>query len=164
MNRAQLLGHVGSAPEVRYTGAGMAVGNFRMATNERWKDKAGEEQERTEWHSVVVWGKLAELVGENVPKGCEVFVEGRIQTREWTDKENIKRYTVEIVAENLRWFGKRERAGAAPAPTDAHAPPAGRKQGDAPEFRGGMGPARGEPSPESFGPPPAGPSGEDIPF
>lgn len=111
VNKVMLLGRLGVDPEVRFTPGGQAVANFRMATNETWNDKNGQRQERTEWHRIVVWGKLAELCGQYLAKGRQCFVEGRLQTREWTDKENRKNYTTEIVASNVTFLGAREGQG-----------------------------------------------------
>lgn len=105
VNKVILIGRLGSDPEVRYTTNGGAVANFNMATNDSWVDKAGQKQERTEWHRVVVWGKLGELCGQYLSKGRQAFVEGRLQTRDWTDKEGVKRYTTEIVAQNIQFLG-----------------------------------------------------------
>jgi len=113
VNKVILIGRLGSDPEVRYTSNGGAVANFNMATNESWTDKAGQKQERTEWHRIVVWGKLGELCGQYLSKGRQAFIEGRLQTREWQDKEGGKRYTTEIVAQNIQFLGgQSERAGA----------------------------------------------------
>lgn len=109
VNKVMLIGRLGSDPEVRYTTSGGAVANFSVATNESWNDKAGQKQERTEWHKVVVWGKLAEICGQYLTKGRQAFVEGRLQTREWTDKEGGKRYTTEIVAQNVQFLGGGEK-------------------------------------------------------
>lgn len=98
VNKVILVGNLGKDPEVRYTPGGQAVANFTIATNENWTDKQGQKQERTEWHRIVVWGKAAELCGEYLSKGRQVYVEGRLQTREWTNKEGAKQYTTEVVA------------------------------------------------------------------
>lgn len=98
INKVILIGNLGRDPEVRYTPSGQAVANFTVATNEAWTDKAGQKQERTEWHRVVVWGKAAENCGEYLSKGRQVYVEGRLQTREWTNKEGAKQFTTEVVA------------------------------------------------------------------
>jgi single-strand DNA-binding protein len=98
VNKVILIGNLGRDPEVRYTPSGQAVANFTVATNEAWTDKAGQKQERTEWHRVVVWGKAAENCGEYLSKGRQVYVEGRLQTREWTNKEGAKQFTTEVVA------------------------------------------------------------------
>jgi len=126
VNKVFIIGRLGTDPEVRYTTNGGAVANFNMATNESWTDKAGQKQERTEWHRIVVWGKLGELCGQYLSKGRQAFIEGRLQTREWTDKEGGKRYTTEIVAQNVQFLGgPNERAGAgasAGAPSDFSQP------------------------------------------
>ena len=101
VNKAIVVGNLGADPEVRYTQGGQAVANFRMATTDNWTDKSGQKQERTEWHRIVAWGKTAELCGEYLTKGRQVYIEGRLQTREWTDKENHKNYTTEIVADKV---------------------------------------------------------------
>src|ERR1700736_3011221 len=98
VNKGILVGNLGRDPEVRYTPGGQAVANFTVATNEAWTDKAGQKQERTEWHRIVVWGQSAENCGEYLSKGRQVFIEGRLQTREWTNKEGQKQYTTEVVA------------------------------------------------------------------
>jgi single-strand DNA-binding protein len=149
VNKVILVGNLGADPEVRFTPSGQAVANFRIATSESWNDKNGQKQERTEWHRIVVWGKLGELCGEYLAKGRQCFVEGRLQTREWTDKENKKNYTTEVVANNVVFLGGRDGAGA--------------------------GPGRGKASrSDDFGPPPpemdagqmggGGASEEDVPF
>jgi len=113
VNKVILIGNLGSNPEVRFTPGGQAVANFRIATNESWTDKSGQKQERTEWHRIVVWGKLAELCGEYLTKGRSCYVEGKLQTREWTDKEGKKNYTTEVVAQTVQFLGgKGEGAGA----------------------------------------------------
>src|SRR5450432_4109654 len=98
VNKVILVGNLGKDPEVRYTPGGQAVANFTIATNENWTDKQGQKQERTEWHRIVVWGKAAELCGEYLSKGRQVYIEGRLQTREWNNKEGVKQYTTEVVA------------------------------------------------------------------
>jgi single-strand DNA-binding protein len=111
VNKVILIGNLGADPEVRFTPGGQAVANFRIATSDTWTDKNGQKQERTEWHRIVVWGKLAELCGEYLKKGRQCFVEGRLQTREWTDKEGRKNYTTEVVANGVTFLGGREGAG-----------------------------------------------------
>ena len=105
VNKVILIGNLGKDPEVRFTPSGAAVANFNIATNESWTDKSGQKQERTEWHRIVVWGKLAELCGEYLKKGRQAYVEGRLQTREWNDKEGKKNYTTEIVAQTVQFLG-----------------------------------------------------------
>jgi len=138
VNKAILIGNLGADPEVRFTPGGQAVANFRIATSESWTDKGGQKQERTEWHRIVVWGKLAELCGEYLAKGRQCFVEGRLQTREWTDKENRKNYTTEIVANNVVFLGARDPSMAAASrgrrngAEEYGAPPPGAEESTAP--------------------------------
>ena len=111
INKAILIGRLGADPEVRYTPSGVAVANFNIATSEEWKDKeTGEKKERTEWHRIVVWSKLGELCGEYLSKGRQVYIEGRIQTRSWDDRDGNKRYTTEIIATDVQFLGGREAA------------------------------------------------------
>ncbi len=105
LNRVMLLGRVGKDPEVRYTGSGRAVATFTMATSQRWRDQDGSDQERTEWHRIVAWGRLGEICGEYLGKGKQVYVEGRIQSREWEDQDGNKRTTFEIIASDLILLG-----------------------------------------------------------
>jgi single-strand DNA-binding protein len=107
VNKVILVGRLGRDPETRYTGGGQAVANFSVATDETYRDKAGERQKRTEWHKIVVWGKQAEIAQQYLKKGSLVFIEGRIQSREWQDKEGQKRTSFEIVANNFRMLGGR---------------------------------------------------------
>jgi len=108
VNKAILIGNLGSDPEVRYTPSGTPVASFNIATNEKWTDKSsGEKKERTEWHKIVAWGRLGEICGEYLSKGKQIYIEGRIQTRSWDDRDGIKRYTTEIVAQNMTMLGGR---------------------------------------------------------
>ncbi len=107
VNKVILVGRLGRDPETRYTGGGQAVANFSIATDETYKDRNGERQKRTEWHKIVVWGKQAEIAQQYLKKGSLLFVEGRIQSREWQDKEGQKRTSFEIVATNFRMLGGR---------------------------------------------------------
>lgn len=102
VNKAILIGRLGKDPEVRYTQDGAAVTNFTMATDETYKDKSGEKVQKTEWHRIVAFGKLAEICGNYLVKGKLVFIEGRIQTRSWEDKEGVKRNTTEIIASDMK--------------------------------------------------------------
>ena len=111
VNKVILLGNLGADPELRYTGSGTAVANFRIATNERWNDKNGQQQERTEWHNIVAWGKLGEICGKYLKKGRSVYVEGRLQTRSWEDQSGNKRYTTEVVAQVMQMLGGRGGEG-----------------------------------------------------
>jgi single-strand DNA-binding protein len=126
MNKYMILGHLGRDPELRHTQSGKAVTNFSVATSESWV-KDGEKQERTEWHRVVCWGKLAETCAKFLSKGRQVLVEGKAQTREWEDKEGNKRQTTELNAMNVQFLGggKGDNKGGgqqAPAPTDDDIP------------------------------------------
>ena len=105
INKVMLIGNLGADPEVRSTGSGQTVATLRMATTERWLDKSGQKSEKTEWHRVIVWGRQAELCKEYLAKGRSVYVEGKLQTREWTDKEGNKRYTTEVVAQRIQFLG-----------------------------------------------------------
>lgn len=108
VNKVILIGNLGGDPEVRYTPNGSAVANATLATTEAWKDKqTGESQERTEWHRIVFFNRLAEIVGEYLKKGSKVYVEGSLRTRKWEDKNNIERYTTEIVASNMQMLDSR---------------------------------------------------------
>jgi single-strand DNA-binding protein len=142
VNKVILIGNLGRDPELRYTQSGQAVANFTLATTERFPARdGGERQERTEWHRIVAWGRTAELCAQYLSKGRSVYVEGRLQTREWEDKEGQKRRTTEIVALNVQFLGGREGGGGAGA--------------------GAPRPAGGAPSLDDEGSPP--PS-DDIPF
>ena len=105
VNKVLLIGRLGNNPEIRNTNTGTAVANFNLATSESWNDKTGQKQERTEWHRVVVWGKLAELCEKYLAKGRQCYIEGRLQTRSWDDKDGNKRYTTEVVANTVQFLG-----------------------------------------------------------
>jgi single-strand DNA-binding protein len=140
INKAILIGRLGSDPEIRYTPSGVAVANFSVATSEEWKDKdTGEKKERTEWHRIVAWRRLGEICGEYLSKGKQVYVEGRIQTSSWEDKDGNKRYKTEIVANDVQFLGSRDMS-------------------DNARSQGGMGEGghQGAPGP--------GPADDDIPF
>ena len=128
VNKVILLGHLGRDPEMRYQPSGGAIANFSIATSETFKDKEGNKQERTEWHRVVLFGRTAEIAGEYLRKGGMAYVEGRLQTRKWTDKEGQERYTTEIVGDRLQLIGgKKEDGGSehasAPASRGGNTPP-----------------------------------------
>lgn len=155
VNKVILIGNLGADPEVRFTPGGQAVANFRIATSESWTDKNGQKQERTEWHRIVVWGKLAELCGEYLAKGRQCYVEGKLQTREWTDKEGKKNWTTEVVANQVTFLGGRDGAG-------------GARGGAGGGGGGGRRDDYGAPPPgvDDMGPPSGGSGGadDDIPF
>ncbi len=112
LNRVQLIGNLGKDPEIKYTPQGTPVAKLTIATNERFKDKAGEWQDRTEWHNVVLWQRLAEIAGEYLKKGGKVYIEGRLQTRSWDDKTSgQKKYMTEVVASDLILLGGRGEGG-----------------------------------------------------
>mgnify|MGYP001578826999 FL=1 len=129
VNKVILVGNLGANPEMRYTQGGQAVANLRLATTERWTDKNGQKQEATEWHRVVVWGKQAEIMGQYLTKGRQIYLEGKIRTRQWQDQQGQKRFTTEIVAQNIQMLGSRTEAGpredvGATVPPDESAIPA----------------------------------------
>jgi single-strand DNA-binding protein len=164
VNKVILVGRLGRDPETRYTSGGQAVANFTLATDETFKDRAGERQKRTEWHRIVLWGKLAEITQQYVKKGMLVYVEGRLQTRQWDDKrDGSKKQTTEIVANVMRMLTSRGEGAAAGAGASSSGAPGGgggygggRPAAD-PDFEGGG-------MEEPFGG--SGPeiSDEDIPF
>lgn len=146
VNKAIILGRLGKDPELRRTPSGQAVVELRVATDESWTDQQGQKQERTEWHSIVVWGRQAENCERYLTKGREVFAEGRIQTREYTDKDGNKRYRTEVVADRVQFVGGR---GEGPAEGSSRA---GGGRGS--EARGGSAPGMGDDLPPE----------EDLPF
>jgi single-strand DNA-binding protein len=154
VNKVILVGRLGRDPETRYTGGGQAVANFSVATDETYKDRNGERQKRTEWHKIVVWGKQAEIAQQYLKKGSLIFIEGRIQSREWQDKEGQKRTSFEIVATNFRMLGGRAEGAAMGAGAGG-----GTSTRSADDFEA---PA----APDDAGGHPAAPeiSDEDIPF
>lgn len=145
VNKVIIVGNVGRDPEVRYIPSGRAVATFSVATSERYNDKSGQPQERTEWHRIVAWGRLAEDCGENLRKGMEVYVDGRLQTRSWEDKDGHKRYMTEVVAGSIgQMLGRRGDGG-------------GPSLGDESSTHGAAG---GEPSSQA----PASGGDDEIPF
>jgi single-strand DNA-binding protein len=121
VNKVILIGNLGADPEVRYTPSGSTVANFNLATTEQWTNKDGEKEERTEWHRIVAWGRLGEICGEYLHKGRQVYIEGRLQTRSWEDKEGIKRYTTEINALSMQMLGSpRRESGTAQSVDERH--------------------------------------------
>src|SRR5512144_731702 len=107
LNKVMLIGNLGKDPEVRYTASGTAVAGFSLATSDRIKNKSGEWEERTEWHNVTFWGRLAEIAGEYLAKGKTVFIEGKLQTRKWQDRDGKDRYTTEIIAEKMQMLSRK---------------------------------------------------------
>ena len=154
VNKVILIGNLGSDPEVRYTPDGVPVANFSLATSESWNDRnTGERQERTEWHRLVLWRKLAEIAGQYLKKGARIYVEGKLQTRSWDDQSGQKRYTTEIVVNDMQMLDSRGEAGSGSGGRDAG-------YSDRPASGQDSGPAA-----QSAAPPP-GPGGDDddLPF
>ena len=124
LNKTMLIGNLGADVETRYTQSKTAVANFRLATTERWKDAQGNQQEATEWHRIVAFGRLAEICGEYLAKGSRVYIEGRLQTRKWDDSDGNTRYTTEIIAREMKMLGGGDKTDTVPAPPeDGHEPP-----------------------------------------
>ncbi len=128
VNKVILIGNLGRDPETRYMPDGGAITNISIATTDVWKDKNGEKQEKTEWHRVAFFGKLAEIAGEYLKKGSQVYVEGRLQTRKWQDKEGVDKYTTEIVADRMQMLGSRAGMGGGSGAAERE-PPADREGG-----------------------------------
>ena len=156
VNKVILLGHLGKDPEMRYQPSGGAIANFSIATSETFKDKDGNKQERTEWHRVALFGRTAEIAGEYLRKGSMAYVEGRLQTRKWTDKEGQERYTTEIVGDRLQLVGGRGGSGGGAASFDEEDRGGGRSMG------GGSSAGAGRKN--EMPPPPAEDFDDDIPF
>ena len=134
VNKVILIGNLGKDPEVKFTPGGTAVAKFSLATNERYKDKAGEWQDRTEWHNIVAWQRLAEIVGEYVKKGSKLYVEGRLQTSSWDDKESgQKKYKTEIIAQDVVLLGGRGEAADPDAAPRSRGASAGAQRAHEPE-------------------------------
>jgi single-strand DNA-binding protein len=173
INKAIIVGNLGRDPEMRYTQDGRAIANFSVATSREWRNReTNEKQEQTEWHRIVAFGRLAEIIGQYLSKGRQVYIEGRIQTREWEDKEGNRRWTTEIVAEQMQMLGNRGTGGegggyqGSGAYGGGQAPQGGGGFGGggsgtyAPQ--GGSAPSGGGMPP--FGGGPQGPPDDDIPF
>ena len=123
MNKAMVIGNLGNDPEIRYTQSEIPVATFSVASTERWKDSDGNKQERTEWHRVVAWRRLAEVCGEHLHKGDKVYIEGKMQTRKWEDQDGNTRYTTEIVARELEMLGGRLENAGSPSDSGNAEPP-----------------------------------------
>jgi len=121
INKVILVGRLGADPELKAVGPGSQVARLSVATSENWTDKEGQRQERTEWHRIVVWGKLAELCGKYLAKGRQVYVEGRLQTRSWEDPQGNKKYSTEVVAQTVQFLGGRELSDASSSSSGAYA-------------------------------------------
>ncbi len=137
INKVILVGNLGQDPEMRYTPGGTGVCSFSVATNERWTGKDGSKQEKTQWHRIVVWGKLGELCSQYLTKGRTVYIEGRIEYRDWNDKEGNKRTSTEIIASNVQFLGGGAGKGpreAGETPRASSSAPASSNQDNLPEF------------------------------
>lgn len=143
VNKAIIIGNLGGDPEVRYTQSGTQVTTFTVATTDKWKGQDGQMQERTEWHRIVAWSKLAEICGEYLHKGSKVYIEGRIQTRKWQDQSGNDRYTTEIVAREMKMLSPKGSAG---------------------DYGNSSGGSFEEPYSENSYPEAGGSTGEDVPF
>ncbi|RMH59213.1 MAG: single-stranded DNA-binding protein [Zetaproteobacteria bacterium] len=153
LNKVMLIGNLGADPETRYTQDGTAVCNIRLATTERYKTRDGEQKERTEWHRVVLWGRLGEIANQYLRKGSRVYIEGRIETRKWQDRDGNDRYTTEIRAQEMKMLGggAPREGGRTAASEQGGFPTHGGPQGGADSFQG----------PADF---PEVPPDDDIPF
>lgn len=154
VNKVILIGNIGADPELRYTPSGTAVTNFNMATNETWTDSSGERQERTEWHRIVVWGRLAEICNQYLRKGSKVYIEGRLQTRSWEGQDGQKRYTTEVVARDMQMLDSRDEMEASNA--YAQSPGASASGGGGQDGGASDGGSSSEPPPYS--------ADDDLPF
>jgi single-strand DNA-binding protein len=180
VNKVILVGRLGQNPEVKYTPSGAAVANFSIATSESWSDKSGQKQEKTEWHRIVVWSKLAELCGQYLQKGRQVYVEGRLQTREYQDKSGVMKSITEIRADAIQFLGTGAGTGAGAGASTGYSP--SNQMGSGASFGGGQahngntfgGPSMGhsmgnagnqsEPANFSFSAPEPSFTEDDIPF
>lgn len=150
INKVILVGNLGADPETRYTASGAAITSIRIATSESWKDKqTGEQQERTEWHSITFFGRLAEIAGEYLRKGSQVYVEGRLQTDKWQDKDGNDRYTTKVIANEMQMLGGRGEGGGGQSSNDG--------------FRSNKGGGRNQGQAANSGPD-EGFADDDIPF
>ena len=156
VNKVILIGNLGRDPETRYTTGGDAVTNLTIATTETWKDKAGEKQEKTEWHRVVLFGRQAEVAGEYLKKGRPVYIEGRLQTRKYTDKDGVEKYATEIVADRMQLLGGREGGSGGDTEFAGGGGGGARREGGAPSGGGKPAAAGRSPAADNFD--------DDIPF
>jgi len=146
VNKVILIGNLGQDPELRYTGSGTAVCNFSLATTESYKDREGNQVENTEWHRIVAWARLAEICGEYLKKGRQVYIEGQLQTRSWEDKDGNTRYTTEIKAREMQMLGSRDGGGGGSSDDDYDQSP---RQQPQRQNSGGNGGGRPQPSRQS---------------
>ncbi|MBM4166519.1 MAG: single-stranded DNA-binding protein [Ignavibacteria bacterium] len=133
LNKVTLIGHLGKDPEIRYTKSGMAVASFSLATNATWQDQDGNQQEKTEWHNIIAWTKLAEICQQWLKKGHQIYLEGRLQTRNWDDNAGVKHYITEIVMNDMIMLGgKRDNANAPATPLPVENSPSSGSPDDLP--------------------------------
>lgn len=135
VNKAIIIGNLGRDPELKYMTSGDAVCNFTIATKDTWKDRDGNQQEKTEWHNIVAFKRLAEICGEYLKKGSQVYIEGRIQTRSWEDKDGVKKYFTDIVADRMQMLGRRDEkpdSMPTPPPAEPDVSPAKNEEDDLP--------------------------------
>lgn len=154
VNKVILLGNLGQDPDLRYTAGGTAVANLSMATSEKYKDQSGEWVEKTEWHRLTAWGRTAEICGEYLSKGSRIYIEGKLQTRKWTDKEGNDRYTTEVVVREMKMLGDRNQNGQ--GGQNGQGQSYGRPQGQSQAY--------GQQSHRPASPPPPDDFEDDIPF
>ena len=165
VNKVILIGNLGSDPEVRYTPDGVPVANFNLATSESWNDRnTGERQERTEWHRLVLWRKLAEIASQYLKKGSKIYVEGKLQTRSWDDQSGQKRYTTEVVVNDMQMLDSRGESGGS-----GYGDEGGSRAGGGSDFGGGRAGGGSSAGGDRAGtqpaaPPPAGGDDDDLPF
>lgn len=171
VNKVILIGRLGQNPELRYTPAGAAVANFSIATSETWNDKSGQKQEKTEWHRIVVWGKIAETCNQYLAKGRQVYIEGRLQTRQWQDKDGQTKYTTEVQANSVQFLGAGNNSGDRPREMDENSAgaPGGMggpsySSGSSRNNGNGMGMGNSLPGGSSVGPAEPSFTEDDIPF
>jgi single-strand DNA-binding protein len=158
VNKAIIVGNLGRDPEMRYTQNNTPVTTFTVATTDIWNDRNGEKQESTEWHRVVAWGRLAEICGQYLAKGRQVYIEGRLQTRDWEDKDGQKRYTTEIVAQTMQMLGSR-----VDGPQRQASPQQSQPQEPHPQPQRSQA-QQGGPADDPFPPAPMGGDLDDLPF
>jgi len=165
VNKVILVGNLGADPEIRYTAGGGAVCKIKIATSESWKDKqTGEQQERTEWHRVVFFNRLAEIAGEYLRKGRQVYIEGSLRTDKYTDKEGVERYTTDVIASEMQMLGGPPEGGSGGGRPSGERPSGGeRPQRSAPQSSGGPSGGQNRPEPRREAPPPDD-FEDDIPF
>ena len=163
INKVILIGRLGRDPELKFTPSGTPVAKFSLATDESYKDRSGEQKDHTEWHNIVAWSKLAEICGQYLTKGKLVYIEGRIQSRQWQDQSGNKRTSYEIIAQRMQMLGSRADSERAASATTGQSPEAGAVE-DAERSRSAEPPAPTEPPPSSEGSDRSEITDEDVPF